>query len=149
MEVSLEDKPLCSVGIPLCMKVSTKLDGKNIVLSDLKIFVKKQGKTEKTGKLSKGVVIEKPIQNEKEFLIRILLLCNHQLEKVLLDSCIYLSFVLTLIDDRGRKYNKYLFLKVQNVMGESRILSISSKNNWFCYIGKLIKQYYLLNRKSD
>lgn len=148
MEIALEDKALCSVGIPLCMKISTKLNGKSIVLSDLKISIMKQGKIEKTRKESKGVAIEKPIQDEKEFLIRILLLCNHQLEKILLDSCIYLSFVLTLIDDRGRKYNKYLFLKVQNTMGESRILSISSKNNWFSYIGKLINQHYLLNRKN-
>lgn len=146
MELILEDKALCSVGIPLCMKVSTELDGECIAFSDLKVCITRQGKIEKRGELLKGVVIEKPIQEKKEFLVRLLLLCNHELEKILLDSCIYMSFVLTLCDDRRRKYNKYLFLKIQNTMGESRILSISSRSNWLSYIGELAKQHYRLSK---
>lgn len=148
IEICLEDNPLCSVGIPLCMKVSTKLDGKSIELSHLRVYVTRQGKIEKKAKLLKGVEIEKPIQDEKEFLIRVLLLCNNQLEKILLDSRIYLSFVLTLMDDRGHRYNKFLFLKVQNVMGESTILSISSQNSRLSYIRKLVKLHFKLNKKN-
>lgn len=54
---------------------------------------------------------------------------------------------LTLTDDREKKYNKYIFLTVQNnAMGESNILSISSKNSWISYIGKMIKQHYRLTK---
>lgn len=65
------------------------------------------------------------------------------MQNILLESRIYLSFKLTLTDDREKKYNKYIFLTVQNnAMGESNILSISSKNSWISYIGKMIKQHY-------
>jgi len=149
IEVELQEKALCSVGIPLRMEVSTGLFGESIGISNLRIIVKKNGKIEaKKSKLSQNLIIDMPIKDEKKFLIRIQLLCNHQLEKILLDSCIYLNFELTFKDDRGRKYRKYIFLKIQNAMGESKILSISSKNNWFSYIGKLIKQFYQLNKKE-
>lgn len=143
IEVELQEKALCSVGIPLRMEVSTGLFGESIGISNLIVIAKKNGKIEvKKIKLSKNLIIDMPIKDEKKFLIRIQLLCNHQLEKILLESCIYLNFTLTFKDERGRKYNKYVFLKIQNTMGESEILSISSRNNWFSYIVKLIKQFY-------
>ena len=139
MEVELEEGALGSVGIPLCMKVSTKLNGKSIDFLDVRIYAVRQGKIETSERLKKGIKIEEPI----EFLIRILLECNNQMQNILLESRIYLSFKLTLTDDREKKYNKYIFLTVQNnAMGESNILSISSKNSWISYIGKMIKQHY-------
>lgn len=149
IEVELQEKSLCGVGIPLRMEVSTGLFGESIEISNLRITAKKNGKIEaKKSKLSQNLIIDMPIKDEKKFLIRIQLLCNHQLEKILLDSCIYLNFALTFKDDRGRKYRKYIFLKIQNTMGESKILSISSKHSWFLYIGKLIKQYFQLNKRE-
>lgn len=143
MEVELEEGALGSVGIPLCMKVSTKLNGKSIDFLDVRIYAVRQGKIETSERLKKGIKIEKPIEDGKEFLIRILLECNNQMQNILLESRIYLSFKLTLTDDREKKYNKYIFLTVQNnAMGESNILSISSKNSWISYIGKMIKQHY-------
>jgi len=69
------------------------------------------------------------------------------MQNILSESRIYLSFKLTLTDDREKKYNKYIFLTVQNnAMGESNILSISSKNSWISYIGKMIKQHYRLTK---
>lgn len=147
MEVILEDKPICSVGIPLCMEVSTGLDGESITFSNLIVYTRKKGEIRKSKKLSQGTVIEKPIQAGNKFLIRIQLLCNHELEKLLLNSCVYLNFILILKDDRGRTYKKYIFLKVQNTMGESRILSISSRNNWITYIEKMLKLQYQLYKK--
>lgn len=125
------------------MKVSTKLNGKSIDFLDVRIYAVRQGKIETSERLKKGIKIEKPIEDGKEFLIRILLECNNQMQNILLESRIYLSFKLTLTDDREKKYNKYIFLTVQNnAMGESNILSISSKNSWISYIGKMIKQHY-------
>lgn len=146
VEVELQDKAFCSVGIPLRMEVSTGLYGNSIVFSNLRVFAKKNGTViAKKQMLSKFLIIDMPIKDEKKFLVRIQLLCNQQLEKALWDSRIYLSFALTFIDDRGRKYNKYLFLTVQNtIMGESSILSVSSRNNWFMYIVKLAMQQYKL-----
>lgn len=147
MEVELEEDALGSVGIPLCMKVSTKLNGKSIDFLDVRIYAVRQGKVETSERLGKGIKIEKPIEDGKEFLIRILLECNNQMQNILSESRIYLSFKLTLTDDREKKYNKYIFLTVQNnAMGESNILSISSKNSWISYIGKMIKQHYRLTK---
>lgn len=135
MEVELQENALCSVGIPLRMKVSTELFGESIDISNLSIVAKKNGKIKaKKSNLSRNLVINMPIKDEKNFLIRIQLLCNHQLEEILLDSCIYLNFKLTFKDDRGRKNKKNIFLKMQNIKGESKILSIYQKNNWFTYI---------------
>lgn len=148
MEIRLEKNALCSVGIPLCMKISTGLNGESITFSNLRVYIRNQGKVLKSKKISQGAIIEKPIQDGKKFLVRIQLLCNHQLEKALLDSRIYLSFILTLNDDRGQKYRKYILLRVQNTMGETRILSISSRNNRFSYIGKLLQLNYQLYQKK-
>lgn len=129
------------------MKVSTKLNGKSIDFLDVRIYAVRQGKVETSERLGKGIKIEKPIEDGKEFLIRILLECNNQMQNILSESRIYLSFKLTLTDDREKKYNKYIFLTVQNnAMGESNILSISSKNSWISYIGKMIKQHYRLTK---
>lgn len=147
MEVRLERNALRSVGIPLCMKVSTGLNGESIEFSNLRVYIRKRKKVIKSKKLSQGIRIEKPIQNGKKFLIRIQLLCNQQLEKKILDSRIYLSFVLILHDDRGRTYKKYIFLVVQNIMGETKLLSITSRNNWISYIVKLLKLNYRLCKK--
>lgn len=144
MDVKFEEKAICSVGIPLCMEVSTSLDGESISFSNLMVYARRYGQVKKGEKLSEGIIIEEPIQDGKKFLIRIQLLCKRQLEKELLNSCIYLTFVLTLTDARKQKHNKYIFLEVQNTIGESRILSISSKNNWFSYIEKLVKQQHML-----
>lgn len=144
VEVKLEEKAICSVGIPLCMEVITGLDGESISFSHLRVNIKSQGKIEKKGRVVDGVKIEKPIRDNKKYLVRIQLLCSRQLEKILLNSGIYVSFTLTLNDDRGRKYKKYMFLKIQYTMGECRLLSVSSRNNWFSYIGKLIKFNYRL-----
>lgn len=114
---------------------------------DVRIYAVRQGKVETSERLGKGIKIEKPIEDGKEFLIRILLECNNQMQNILSESRIYLSFKLTLTDDREKKYNKYIFLTVQNnAMGESNILSISSKNSWISYIGKMIKQHYRLTK---
>lgn len=127
--------------------VSTKLNGKSIDFLDVRIYAVRQGKVETSERLGKGIKIEKPIEDGKEFLIRILLECNNQMQNILSESRIYLSFKLTLTDDREKKYNKYIFLTVQNnAMGESNILSISSKNSWISYIGKMIKQHYRLTK---
>lgn len=147
MEVRLERNALRSVGIPLCMKVSTGLNGESIEFSNLRVYIRKRKKVIKSKKLSQGIRIEKPIQSGKKFLIRIQLLCNQQLEKKILDSRIYLSFVLILHDDRGRTYKKYIFLVVQNIMGETKLLSITSRNNWISYIVKLLKLNYRLCKK--
>ena len=146
MEVRLEENALNSVGIPLLMSVFTGVSGEKITFSNLEVYIKR-GEVVKFKKLSHGTIIEKPIQDGRKFLIRIQLLCNHELEKLLLDSRIYLSFKLTLDDDRGCRYTKYYFLKIQNIMGETRILSIVSRNNWCSYIGKLIKLRYQLYKK--
>lgn len=148
MEIELEENALGSVGIPLCMKVFTKLNGKSIEFSNIKLYATRQGKIEVIEKVIKGVKIEKPIENEKEFLVRILLECNNRMQDILLESRIYISFKLTLTDDREKKYNKYIFLTVQNNrMEESNILSISSKNSWILYIGKVMKQHYRLSKQ--
>lgn len=150
IEVGLQENALCSIGIPLRIKISTELYGKCIIFSNLNIVAMKDGKVKaKKINLSKNLIINMPIKDGKFFLIRILLLCDHELEQELLDSCIYLSFTLTFKDDRNKIYNKYIFLKIQNVMGESRILSISSKNNWISYILKLGGQGYHINKKRE
>ena len=147
IEVELQKLALCSVGIPLGMEISTELFGESIEFSNLRIVAKKNGKTKaKIKKSSRILVIDMPVKDQKKFLIRIQLLCNKRLEKDLLDSCIYLNFKAVLKDDRGRKYAKYIFVKIQNVQGESRILSVTSTNNWFSYMGKLAKQSYQLNK---
>ena len=86
MEVELEEGALGSVGIPLCMKVSTKLNGKSIDFLDVRIYAVRQGKIETSERLKKGIKIEKPIEDGKEFLIRILLECNNQMQNILLES---------------------------------------------------------------
>lgn len=150
LEVELRENALCSVGIPLRMKVSTELFGESITISNLKIVATKNGKIEvMKSKRSKNLIINMPIKHGKNFLIRVQLLCDHKLEKILLDSCINLSFKLTLKDDKGQEYRKYIFIKLQNTFGQSRILSISSKNNWFSCIGKLIEHFHPLNKKSN
>lgn len=146
MEVKLEKDALCSIGIPLLMTVSTGLTGEKIIFSNLKVYIRYKDHVIYK-KLSHGTIIEKPISDGKRFLVRIQLLCNHNLEKILLNNQIHLSFKLALNDDQGRRYKKYIFLKVQNTMGETRILSIASRNSWYSYIGKLVKLHYQLYHK--
>lgn len=109
MEVELEEDALGSVGIPLCMKVSTKLNGKSIDFLDVRIYAVRQGKVETSERLGKGIKIEKPIEDGKEFLIRILLECNNQMQNILSESRIYLSFKLTLTDDREKNIISIFF----------------------------------------
>lgn len=146
MEVELEKDALCSVGIPLLMEVFTGLNGEKITFSNLKVYVRYEENVI-CKKLSHGTIIEKPIHDGKKFLVRIQLRCNHNLEKILLNSQINLCFSLILNDDRGKKYKKYIFLKVQNTMGETRILSVASRNSWYSYMGKLTKLHYQLYHK--
>lgn len=148
IEIELEEKALCSVSVPLRIKVSTGLFGESLTFSNLNFVAKRNGKIQaKKSKQFSNLIIKMPIKDEKEFLVRVQFLCNYQLEKELIDSCIYLNFKLTFNDDRGRRYKKYISLRIQNVMGESSILSISSKDNWFIYVGGLIKLYYQINKK--
>lgn len=146
MEVKLEKDALCSVGIPLLMEVHTGLNGEKIVFSNLKVYIRYEDNVI-CKKLSHGIIIENPIHDGKKFLIRIQLLCNHNLEKKLLDSQIHLCFTVALKTDRGRKYKKYVYLNIRNTIGETRILSMALKNSWHLYIGKLIELHYQLYHK--
>lgn len=148
MLVEFEKNASCSVGIPLCMEVSTTLDGEKITFSHVRVCARNQGQILKGKKLSQGSIIEMPIQDGRKYIIRLLLMCNHEIERKLLDSCIYLTFVLVLNDSRGRKIKKYIFIEVQNRLGENRIVSISSKDNWFAYMRKLVNHQYQLYLKS-
>lgn len=139
MQVSLTDNPIRTISIPLGMTVFTKLEGESISFSNLLIYIKSGEKIIDCKKISHGTVIEKTIQEKKSFLVRILLLCNPILEQILLNSCIYLSFTLTLKDNAGYKNKKYFFLKIQNTLGEPRLLSTCSKSNWISYVNKSIK----------
>lgn len=149
IEVELEKNAVSSIDIPLLMEVSTELFGESIEFSNLIIIAGKNGKiVVNKNKPYSNLLINKPIRNNKKFLIRILLLCNHELEQVLLDSCFYLSIKLIFTDDRGRKHKKYLIFKIQNTMGESNILGIITRNNWLLYRGEIIKQQYNKKRKK-
>lgn len=140
IEIELENQAIKNVGIPLRMEVSTNLFGKSIVLSNLRIVAAKNGKLiVKKNSFFKNLEINMPIKDKKKFLVRLLLSCNADLEKELLDSRIYLNFTLTFYDDRGRSYKKYFLLTIQNSFGEPRILSVTSTHNWISYIGYLIK----------
>ena len=144
MDIEMAENALCSVGIPLWMTVSTELHGNRIKFSKLKIFIKNDSLLKY--KIKRGTIIEKPIENGKKFLIRIRLLCDHNLEKELLNSRIYICSTIELEDDKKQKYKKYIILEIQNILGNSQILSIYSRNSIFTYrrkIHKLNKQLVL------
>lgn len=137
MDIRMVENALCSVGIPLCMTVSTGLSGNKIKFTKLKVFIKKKNLLKYT--LEKGIIIEKPIENGKKFLIRIRLLCDHNLEKSLLNSHIYVCFKIELEDDKQRSHRKYIILEILNTLGGPEILSICSKNNRFAYTREIRK----------
>lgn len=127
VDVKLERNAICSVGIPLRMSVLTNLDGNSIEISKLNVVAKRNGKVVAEKKLSNQILkIDMPIRESKIFLIRVKLLCNQKLEKILLDSRICLKFTILIKGERGRKNKKSISLNIQNIMGQSKILSVAS-----------------------
>lgn len=141
VEIPLQEEKIASVGIPISMQVITSISGNVLEFKQLSICAYKNGKNivTKYRKKDKFLEINKTINNQKKFLIRIKLLCDNQLEKKLLDSCFYINFSIVFIDDKGRKYKRYIFITVQNVMGQSKILNSCSINSWLTYMRKLIE----------
>lgn len=149
VDIYLQKEAVASVGIPLTMQVITGLLGNCIEFRNLNIYACKNGKSigAKYKKTDKFLRIVDSVRDEKKFLVRLKLLCDYELQKVLQESCIYISFMITLKDDRGRKYKKYIFLMLQNVRGETRILESDSSHSWLLYIRKLVEIKYSLLKK--
>lgn len=141
VDIHLQKEEIASVGIPLNMQVITGLAGNIIEFRKLNISASKNGKGIGINykNSDKFLEIVAPVRDEKRFLIRLKLLCDYKLQKTLQDSCIYISFLITLKDDRRRKYKKYIFLVIQNVRGETKILESDSSHSWLLYIRKLFK----------
>lgn len=140
LDVHFGDKEIAGVGIPLVIKVNTNLSGGKLVLSNLQAYIKNCTYSAKNILPIPKLVIESPINNGKKFLIRIKLLCDHQLEQEFLDSSVYLVFKIILTDNKKTKHKQYCFLNVQNIkLGESHILSSTIEYNWISYIITLLK----------
>ncbi len=140
LDVHFVDKENAGVGIPLIIKVNTNLSGERLLLSNLQAYIKNCTYSTKNILPFPRLVIESPINNEKKFLIRIKLLCDHKLEQELLDSSVFLVFKIILTDNKKTKHKQYCFLKVQNIkLGESHLLSSTIEYSWISYIMKLLK----------
>lgn len=144
MDISIEEKGICSGGVPLQMKVITQLDIKSLTFSNVQAYTRCSEIVRKSKKLAHGTVIQRTIQDGMAFLVRMQLLTNRELYQEILESRIFLNFVITVEDDRGKKYKKYIMLNTQNVNGEGRDLSVKSENHYLKYIWELMKLRYQL-----
>ncbi len=145
VDIHLQKEEIASVGIPLNMQVNTGISGNIIEFRKLNISAYENEKEIKYKNSDKFLEIIAPVRDEKRFLIRLKLLCDYNLQEILQDSCIYISFLITLKDDRRRKYKNYIFLVIQNVRGEAKILESNSSHSWLLYIRELFKIRCLKN----
>lgn len=148
VKVYLDEMRIRGFNLPLTLQIITELSIRRIAFSRLSIYVNNCDRIERKKRILKFLDIENQIERDKKYLIRFQLLCDKDLEKVILNSIMFFSFKITMYDDKGRKQKMFFLFRIQNVMGKSEIMSISESHDFFTEICQKLKLMRLLHKLS-